>query len=345
MNGVPEPRSPDGPSIVTPAGSVTHRVITLSEDLAWDAALAGVDYSFGHSRAAARAFSVSTGHETLLLSCEAPQFRTVCVLAMRSYQGRADVFTPPGFSGFATAGTVSGFDSVWLDIGRAQGWVCAYIQEHPLLRSPFGAPAEQPVRTAYVLDLSRSDEDLLAGMSQSRRRQLRETGATGIAIARSSSPPLAFLQRQSGSFFARRAAEPLAIPTSEGWAAIAGSPDVIAMEAVADGETVAVSLFGGRGAVADYLYNISTEAGQRYSALLIWHAIPILRELGHRRLNLGGGIRANDSIAEFKRRFGPDEYPIVTRRCIFDVDAYYHLAEQSGATGTDHYFPVYHRRG
>lgn len=244
------------------------------------------------------------------------------------------------------AGVPTEFASHWQEIGKRQGWVCAYIQEHPLLDSPFEPTArDAPIRAAYVLDISQPASSLLARMSQSRRRRLKENVIPGSGISPDMSAVLSFLERQATSFFEARSAEQLTIPASEGWAEIVSSPDVVSIEARLDGQIVAVSLFGGSGEIADYLYNISTQAGQRFSAHLIWRAIPVLRELGFCKLNLGGGIRANDSIAEFKRRFGPDEVTIVTHRSIFDSATYNALAKKSHAVRGDSYFPVYHRRG
>ncbi|MEI4488696.1 hypothetical protein V8J36_21120 [Frigidibacter sp. MR17.14] len=320
-------------------------LVPNDDDRRWGLALEGMQTVFGHGIEAARAFSASTGARTFLCVLRAPGFRTVCALAERSFGGRVDVFTMPGFSGFATLGTLPAFEELWQQAGQAFGWVCAYVQEHPLLTSPFGeAGATRTGRVAYVLDIAQPEPDLLAGMSQSRRRQLRRPLGDGWQLARAPRVPLGFLRREADGFLDARAADRTAYLSPEGWAHTAAAADVFAIEATCGGVTEAVSLFAGSGAVADYLYNISTEAGQPCSARLIWAGIAELRARGCRALNLGGGIRPDDSIAEFKRRFGPAEIPIVTRCTIFDAPAYAALCAQAGTRADDAFFPSYHRR-
>ncbi len=324
----------------------TWQLISLSEPAAWTAALDGVEHAFNHTLDANSAFAQSTGYEVQLLVCESAHFKTVCPLAVRHYRGEADVFTIPGFSGFASAGRADGFEAVWNEIGRELGWICAYVQLHPLLPNPFSAKtAAPPDRVAYVLNLDLPLPALLQRMSQSRRRQLSRPSPSDSNIMIGEVGVHEFLAREAPGFYSARAASKLMVPSAEAWESMVRSPNAIAVQARRGDEIQAVSLFGGANGVADYLYNISTREGQAHSASLIWAAVCELRQRGFRGLNLGGGISTNDSIAEFKRRFGPDEMPIVTLQHVFNVPTYNALCEQSGAPTESSFFPAYHWQG
>lgn len=331
------------PQTVTLASSdVTARLVRLDAGGEWTAALAGLRQAFNHSHAANRAFALSTGIDVRLLVCESARFRLACPLAMRAYAGETDVFTPPGFSGFAVSGEVDGFDQLWQGVGRNFGWVCAYVQAHPALPDPCPPAEVADARVAYVLDLSQPPSELLARMSQSRRRQLRRPlpPLSDIRIVKVGAA--AFLSRESPAFFSARNAAKLMHLCPEAWDTLLDSPQTVAVAARIDGEIQAVSLFGLADGVADYLYNVSTSQGQDWSANLIWEAIPALQAAGARSLNLGGGIRADDAIAEFKRRFGPAELPIRPLRTIFDPQRYRQLVSASRVPTDTAFFPAYH---
>lgn len=342
------PPMPESRSVRAELGSGAETVrctlLPTSEERAWRLALDGLAQAFNHSLEANRAFEASTGLEVVLLVCEGATFRAACPLALRQYRGHRDVFTPPGFCGFASGGAMPDFAAVWSAAGQAFGWVCGYVQMHPMLPSVMPTPEPADPRVAYVLDLRQSSDELLRRMSQSRRRQCLRPMLAGTELRLSKEGAGAFLAREAPAFFAARQASPLMMLSPRGWDEVLASPDCIAVQALVDGDLHAVSLFGAVNTVADYLYNVSTPHGQAYSANLIWHAVAALKAKGVTSLNLGGGIRALDAIAEFKRRFGPDELSIPAIRTVFDQPLYDRLHLESGVSAATAYFPAYHSR-
>jgi hypothetical protein len=71
-----------------------------------------------------------------------------------------------------------------------------------------------------------------------------------------------------------------------------------------------------------------------------------LRALGVTSLNLGGGIREGDDLAEFKRRFGAAELPLVSLRQVYRQDEYERLCREAGVTShRSAWFPPYRAAG
>jgi hypothetical protein len=63
-------------------------------------------------------------------------------------------------------------------------------------------------------------------------------------------------------------------------------------------------------------------------------------------LNLGGGIRPGDDLAEFKRRFGAVELPLASLRQVYRADAYEELCRAAGVTSERAgWFPPYRASG
>ena len=80
---------------------------------------------------------------------------------------------------------------------------------------------------------------------------------------------------------------------------------------------------------------------------LIWSAVQRLRELGVPSLNLGGGVREGDDVAEFKRRFGAAELPLASLRQVYRPERLRaRSAAQAGVTSDrSGWFPPYRAAG
>ena len=62
-------------------------------------------------------------------------------------------------------------------------------------------------------------------------------------------------------------------------------------------------------------------------------------------MNLGGGIKEDDSVALSKERFGAYKLPFYNLKQIYDSDVYEKLCTQKGLKASDKsgYFPVYRK--
>ncbi len=86
--------------------------------------------------------------------------------------------------------------------------------------------------------------------------------------------------------------------------------------------------------------------GERHAVHLVWAGVERLRARASERLNLGGGIREGDDVAEFKRRFGAAELPLVSLRQVYRQDEYERLCLQAGVTyQRSGWFPPYRAAG
>jgi hypothetical protein len=110
-----------------------------------------------------------------------------------------------------------------------------------------------------------------------------------------------------------------------------------------DDRLEAVVMFGYTPHVDDYLFGVALPEGRRHAARLLWCGIERLRSLGVPLLNLGGGARPNDGIADFKRRFGATEAPLLGLKQVYRPDVFERLCRAAGADPNGGgYFPGYH---
>ena len=179
------------------------------------------------------------------------------------------------------------------------------------------APMYLSVEFAGVLNLQKSEEEILAGASQGFRRKLRKAAKNDIEITAETSDEAIqefcrleklHAERQkyvafSSSFLTRQ------------FEAFRKHDEVIIYTAKKDGETLAQNFMIFYGPEASYHYGVSSELGTRYSAAPLLHmkAMEEARRRGCIRYNLWGIVEPDEKshrfygVSEFKRSFGCEE--------------------------------------
>jgi len=106
--------------------------------------------------------------------------------------------------------------------------------------------------------------------------------------------------------------------------------------------TVSAILVLHYGDYAHYFLSGSHEKGA--TNLLLWDAIKWSKSQGCKIFNLGGGLKAGDSLESFKRSFSKLSVPFYTYRKIHDTEVYNKLCEVKGIDPESKgYFPAYRR--
>jgi hypothetical protein len=324
---------------------MTDRWIPLADPEAWREALAGVPHAFGHTWESCAAMQRTTGWATWLYAYEANGVRIVCPVAERVEEGCADAVTPYGFSGFAGNGDCPGFPDHWRQAAAARGYVCGYIGLNPLLQNPthFDAGDAQVGNELFVLDLSASENDLFARLSENRRREVRRFARGGTELIFDRGYLLDFFLSMYTDFFRQRDASPVYSFSRATVEMLFGLDNVCAVGVAQCHAIEAVSVFAHTPYVADFLFNVSRPEGQRHSAALLWHAVQHYREQSIPALCLGGGIRPGDGVARFKERFGARRLPLLSLKQVYRPDVYERLCQRAGVDPDPRagYFPPY----
>lgn len=176
------------------------------------------------------------------------------------------------------------------------------------------APMYLSVEFAGVLDLNKTEDEILTGASQGFRRKLRKALKNDIEIAAETSDEAIdefcrlekiHAERQkyvafSSSFLKRQ------------YEAFRKGGEVLIYTARKDGETLAQNFMIFYGPEASYHYGVSSELGTKYSAAPLLHmeAMKEARKRGCIRYNLWGIVEPNETshrfygVSEFKRSFG-----------------------------------------
>lgn len=179
------------------------------------------------------------------------------------------------------------------------------------------APMYLSVEFAGVLNLEKSEEELLAGMRQRLRRTLRKAAKNGITIEKSTNPEDIHefyqiqLQTAGRHGFVAFSEDFL----TKQFAALAKHGEAVLYTAKYQGETLAQNFMIFYGNEASYHYGVSSELGTKLSGAPLLHmeAMRDARKRGIKRYNFWGIVEEDEvhhrfyGVSCFKRGFGVNE--------------------------------------
>ncbi len=179
------------------------------------------------------------------------------------------------------------------------------------------APMYLSVEYAGVLDLKKTEEEILTGASQGFRRKLRKAMKNDIEITADADDASIKEFCRLEELHAKRQ-KYVAFSSSfltKQFEAFRDGGEVLIYTAKKDGETLAQNFMIFYGPEASYHYGVSSMLGTKYSAAPLLHlkAMEEARKRGCIRYNLWGIVEPDDKshrfygVSEFKRSFGCEE--------------------------------------
>ena len=326
-------------------GMVEHRRIPLDSSAEWKEALQGVRHSFAHTWESCYAMQLTTNYNTYLYHFEKDGTIIVCPIAERRFDDYLDIVTPYGFSGFTGNNICYPFTRHWASFVKEQGYVCGYIALSPLFESStyFSPNEAYQSNSLYFLDLTLSIDELFANLNTNRRRQLRNWAETVDNLILDRDILTDFFLENYPEFLRRVSASAVNYFSKDTLAYLCGLDNMLMVGAGRPEEVEAVCLFAYTGHSSDYLFGVTVPEGRHHITSLLWFGINYLKSIEIPFLNLGGGIHENDSLAEFKQRFGGKRVPFRSLKQVYRPKIYEELCRRVNADPTDMagYFPAY----
>lgn len=179
------------------------------------------------------------------------------------------------------------------------------------------APMYLSVEYAGVLDLKKSEAEILAGASQGFRRKLRKAGKLDIEVTASDYDAAIreFCELEEKHASRQHYVAFSASFLTKQFEAFREGGEVLIYTARKGGEILAQNFMVFYGAEASYHYGVSSDLGTRYSAAPLLHlaAMDEARKRGCIRYNLWGIVGREETshrfygVSEFKRSFGCEE--------------------------------------
>lgn len=265
---------------------------------------------------------------------------------LRSIPGEPDLFdieTVYGYTGPLSTNTGKEFlDAAFLKFAGQcliDRVICEFVRYHPLLENHVIASGRGydviHLRDYVCVELERSVAGIEAAYSSANRNKIRKAEKLGMVIREDASPEafadfvsiyLDNMKRLSASpmyFFSDR--------YFDGLRSLSGRSGMV-IHAVLNGKVVGSTVFLVSGNYGHYFLSSATEEGRRNAAgnLMLAYGIRRCRELGVKRLHLGGGLTGepDDALLQFKRNFSPYNVAFFIGKRIHMADAYQEVVKK-----------------
>ncbi len=319
-----------------------HQLIPVTDAERWGVALAGLPHLPTLDWSYAFALRASVSDDIALYHYRTEQCELVCPLLLRQ-RGTCDVATPYGMSVLAAGQPDESFAEAFQQFARRQCWTTGYFACGANFR-----PEQWGLQTALMTPVLRlsieSEAEWLSAMQGNARRELHQWLARPPTISSDTLRILPWLLAEYPAFIQRVGAAPVYQFSDETLLRLLNSANCLAVAAIVDGNIEAASIFLYRDETAEYFLNVSSVAGRRHSRGLIWTAAGELRKRGVTQLNLGGGIRGEDSLFEFKKRLGSETVMLPVLKQVFERERYDEACRAAGLESINTtYFPPYLR--
>jgi hypothetical protein len=326
---------------------VKHHCIPLESPDEWKDVLKDVEHAFAHTWESCYAMHLTTGFKTYLYCFEAEKIRILCPISERSLYGYTDIVTPYGFSGFTGNGDCPEFPAYWKEFVKQRGYICGYIALNPIFENGtyFDSDEAYQPNSLYFLDLTLSLDDLFANLDRNRKRQLRdwEHKRSGFIFDRTILTQ--FFLTHYHDFVRRLNATPANYFLKETLAFLCRLSNVFMVGVGEPDRIEAVYIFSYTKYAGDCLFNVPLSQGRAHAAALLWCGVNHLKSLRIPILNLGGGVREGDSVAQSKQRFGSRRISFKCLKQVYEPETFERLSRRANADPNNRvgYFPPYRK--
>jgi hypothetical protein len=320
-----------------------QKCIPLDSPAEWKNALKGIKHAFAHTWENCHAMHLTTRFKTYLYCFETENVRIVCPIAERELNGYIDIVTPYGFSGFVGNNDCPQFPRHWRQFVQERGYVCGYIALNPIFETNSYVDSNETYHsnTLYFLDLTLSIDKLFSKLHKNRKRKLKNFDRTPLVFDRNAL--INFFLETYPEFLRRVQAPPASYFTRETLTSLCSLNNVIIVGAGTVDNIEAIYIFAHTPYAGDCLFNVAVPEGRHYATPLLWWGVHQLRSKHVPVLNLGGGARENDSVAQSKEYLGPIKLPFRALKQVYNPEIYEQLCRRRGADPDDRtgYFPGY----
>lgn len=320
-------------------------LIPISNAQEWDIHLAKLPHGPAHTRAYNESIQATSMLPTYLYAAVAPDFIAACPLSVRTKFESNDIVTPYGFGGLIAHGHYPDYLNAFNEFLRTHNFICSYISIHPTLfdRTISLTQQAEPTSPVYCLNLTPDVDTLFANLAKTHRYELRKEMDNNVMLVEDKAMILDGLKSLYRETINRVGASSVYFFNDVTLQRISESDNLIALGAFNNNVLEAMTVTFFNSYIADYFINASTITGRMHTRILLWKTIEYLKNNHVPMFNLGGGIKPDDSLDEFKRRFGGKRETCHAIKKIHDADKYNDLCIKANVINTEvSYFPAYH---
>jgi len=323
-----------------------QQLISLNDKDNWNAQLQNIPHSPAHTWAYNHAIALSSQLETYLYCATAENFKAICPIAIREKMGHKDIVTLSGFGGLLTYGKYPNFHRAYKEFLTLQGFICGYVALHPVFCDAADLPKSEASASSqiYTLDLGQSQQSLLQQLDKTHRYELRKWKNSDVKLNQNQAYLKNIFPKLYQETLIRINASHVYHFTSETLFHLLNSDNVLLIGAEINNHIEAISCFSYTPHIAEYFLNASSIDGRQHTRGLLWAGIETLQTLNVPILNLGGGIKPDDNLDNFKKRFGGKKHIYYALKQIYNEFIFNDLCKKLNfePLSNYHYFPPYY---
>jgi uncharacterized protein YuzE len=324
-----------------------QNLIPLTDKKSWDDALRNLIHGPCHLWSYNAALAMSSDTPIFLYVAGDQHYQAACPISVRSKFSTQDIVTPYGFGGLIINGNTDGAIKNLKNFFSSNNYICGYISVNPFLNLNPLENAEEIVSGSpiYVLDLEQDLDSMLTNAAKVHRYEIRQWEKTQHNIITDKKKLSEALPALYTDTLSRVDASAVYHFFTETLTSLLNLDECIALGIEENGNIIAVTITLHSMFCADYFINASSVNGRQYTRGLLWETIKELKSRSIRNFNLGGGIRPNDSLDDFKRRFGGRKIIPKVIKQIYNQPTYNELCQKLGLEANNiNYFPAYHSK-
>jgi hypothetical protein len=322
--------------------TVTVFSCEISEKNAWKSALIGIDVSVYFSWEYLSALKSNYPEGIYLLKIHNDSGGLITFYSKRTKDQKSyDIFSPYALDGIYIWGNSDQVIAGFIDFLRKNNVVTFYLCSHPKY-SISVSNFFKAHRVLYVIDLRNETSLLWKMLHPNHRYEINKFSKLKVEIVTDKSLLEASFLRLYHETFERVQANNSYNFSNDFLSSLINSEIAYVSGALIDGKIECVVVFLVYNNWAEYYINASSTFGRNATRTLIWGMIIQLKALGIEYVNLGGGVNENDSLDQFKKKFGGYETSLNIWKGIALKDVFDELCkEYNVSTELTTYFPPY----
>ncbi|MBN8828222.1 MAG: hypothetical protein J0H68_05900 [Sphingobacteriia bacterium] len=323
---------------------LTQQLISIEDKDAWSKVLHNNIHTFYHSYEYNKAISNSFDNIFLYHGYN-QNFSAICPLQIRQKKLINDVTTPYGFSGLMINGIYNNFSNEWAEFMSLNNIIAGYILLNPIQNNQAMFENKDIFygQSLYFINLEDDLKTIFANFSSTHRSLINQWERKNYSFVFDKNKLFEKFLSLYNQTLDRVQASTVYRFSEQTLKEIFFHPQCLSIGVENNNILEAVSVFTYTSKYSDYFLNASTMEGRVHTRALIWEAIKQLKALKIPVLGLGGGIKENDSLAEFKSRFSGWSKKNIVLKQIYNNEKYQNICKELEIDCTDKsgYFPAY----
>lgn len=318
--------------------------VPISDRKMWDSYVIPSQHTYGHSWEYNYAYQFSTTDEIVLFVCKGNEGYIYCPLCLRGSKQSFDPMTPYGNSGFIKFGKIDNYEDDIKNFFFDKGITTLYASlnqsiptEHLFNDKDF------LIKKTFGINLSYTLDEIFQHIGKNNRRHLKNWEEKKYELIFDQEILKKKFLETYPIFVNSINASKIYHFSPKMLSSLLSSKNVHLIGAKENDNISLIRCFLFTSSYADAFLEAQLPGGNIHSRAIYWESIKIFKEKGVKYLNIGSGIKENDSLEFFKSSFSNSQKNLSVLKWVINRNKYISLMEEKNKIfQSENYFPPYY---